>query len=62
MTVMKFMHLPFGKKMDSASRTIPAITLQHALESHSIKHVDLLKIDCEGGEPSILLNTCLQIQ
>lgn len=46
----------FWQKNDSTSRTIPAITLQHALESHSIKHVDLLKIDCEGGEYDILLN------
>jgi FkbM family methyltransferase len=35
-------------------RTIPSVTLPEILETHRLDSIDLLKIDCEGGEYDIL--------
>src|ERR1700688_3692818 len=37
--------------------TVPGISLQELLREHSVESVDLLKIDCEGGEYAILEST-----
>jgi len=37
--------------------TIPGISLEQLLQEQSVEHVDLLKIDCEGGEFSIIDST-----
>jgi FkbM family methyltransferase len=37
--------------------TVPGITLGQLLRDHSVESVDLLKIDCEGGEYAILEST-----
>jgi FkbM family methyltransferase len=36
---------------------VPGISLTDLMESHGLKEVDLLKIDCEGGEYEILSTT-----
>jgi FkbM family methyltransferase len=36
---------------------IAGISLAQLLDDHSVEHVDLLKIDCEGGEFSIIEST-----
>jgi len=36
------------------SITVQTITMQEALQSHSITHIDLMKIDCEGAERELL--------
>lgn len=41
----------------SGRKRIPGITLKSVLDEHGIDTVDLLKIDCEGGEYSILSST-----
>jgi len=38
-------------------RMVPGIALDRLMEEHEISIIDLLKIDCEGGEYSILLST-----
>jgi FkbM family methyltransferase len=38
-------------------QAVPGISLSQLLQDHSVDAVDLLKIDCEGGEYPILLNT-----
>lgn len=42
-----------GAKLES----VPTITLESFLDEQRIKHVDYLKMDCEGAEWSILLKT-----
>lgn len=37
--------------------TVNAITLQNLFRENSITHVDLLKVDCEGGEYKIILDS-----
>jgi FkbM family methyltransferase len=39
---------------DEQKRTVPAVTLARLLEEHDLRVIDLLKIDCEGGEYDIL--------
>jgi FkbM family methyltransferase len=39
---------------DSPKRSVPAVTIAGLLEEHGLGAVDLLKIDCEGGEYDIL--------
>jgi FkbM family methyltransferase len=36
---------------------VPGISLSQLLRDHGVEHVDLLKIDCEGGEFAILEST-----
>lgn len=38
-------------------RTVPVVTLSSLVEQHGLEIIDLLKIDCEGGEYDILLST-----
>ena len=47
----------FGRS-DSRNKTIrmPCVTLPEILDEHHLKHCDLVKIDCEGSEYSILYN------
>jgi len=42
---------------DQALREVPGISLSELLKKHSVERVDLLKIDCEGGEFEILDST-----
>lgn len=35
---------------------IPCISLEKLIDAHQLEYIDLLKIDCEGGEYDILLN------
>ncbi len=35
-------------------RTIPSVTLAEIIEDHKLENIDLLKIDCEGGEYDII--------
>jgi FkbM family methyltransferase len=37
--------------------TVPGISLEELLREHSVESVDLLKIDCEGGEYAIFQST-----
>ena len=37
--------------------TVPCITLTEIFQQHGFKHIDLLKIDCEGSEYDIIYNT-----
>ena len=39
---------------DAERRTIPSVTLAELLDTHQLESVDLLKVDCEGGEYDIL--------
>ena len=39
---------------DSPQRQVQAVTLPDLLEAHELEFVDLVKIDCEGGEYDIL--------
>jgi FkbM family methyltransferase len=38
-------------------RTLPSVTLGELFDTHGLDSVDLLKVDCEGGEYDILPNT-----
>ena len=38
---------------DAPKREVPSITLDQLLDAHELTHVDLLKVDCEGGEYDI---------
>lgn len=38
-------------------RAVPGISLEQLLRDHAVQDVDLLKIDCEGGEYAILEST-----
>jgi FkbM family methyltransferase len=37
--------------------TVPGVSLSQLLRDHAVENVDLLKIDCEGGEYAILEST-----
>jgi FkbM family methyltransferase len=39
------------------SFTVPSISLEDIFNQYHLSHCDLLKLDCEGGEYPILLNT-----
>jgi FkbM family methyltransferase len=39
---------------DGQPRTVPSVTLAELFEAHRLDQVDLLKVDCEGGEYDIL--------
>lgn len=39
---------------DEERRTVPSVSLEQLLDEHGVQRVDLLKIDCEGGEYDIL--------
>ena len=38
---------------DAEQRVIPCVTLAELMETHGVDSVDLLKVDCEGGEYDI---------
>jgi FkbM family methyltransferase len=38
---------------EAPKREVPSITLDELLDAHELTHVDLLKVDCEGGEYGI---------
>lgn len=38
---------------EASKREVPSITLDELLSTHQLAHVDLLKVDCEGGEYDI---------
>ena len=38
---------------EAKQRAIPSVTLAELLETHALDQVDLLKVDCEGGEYDI---------
>jgi FkbM family methyltransferase len=42
-------------------RAIPGISLEQLLRDYAVERVDLLKIDCEGGEYAILESTSAQV-
>lgn len=46
-------HVSAHKYHDSEQRRIPSVTLEDLLTMHQIDSVDLLKVDCEGGEYDI---------
>jgi FkbM family methyltransferase len=46
----------YGPSVSGRTR-VPGISLASLIESQGLRHVDLLKIDCEGGEYDILLKT-----
>ena len=48
-------HRTSGAREDGAEVTVPAITLQGALERLPDRRCDFLKVDCEGAEYEILL-------
>ena len=39
---------------DAPKREVPSITLDELLDAHELTNVDLLKVDCEGGEYDII--------
>lgn len=43
--------------INEARKLIPGVTLAQLLEDHQLSAIDLLKIDCEGGEYDILSTT-----
>lgn len=45
----------------SSTLEIPAITLNELFSEYDVKHCDLLKIDCEGAEYSILFNSSNEV-
>ena len=45
----------------SEQRLIPGVTLASLVEEHGLTVIDLLKIDCEGGEYPILSNTSSEV-
>jgi FkbM family methyltransferase len=45
-----------GAEKRPGSEQVKSVTLAEVLQTHQIARVDLLKIDCEGGEFDILLN------
>lgn len=47
------MHVSAYMYQGSERRTIPSVTLEELLVTHKIAAVDLLKVDCEGGEYDI---------
>jgi hypothetical protein len=46
----------YGPDVPGRTR-VPGISLASLIESQGLRQVDLLKIDCEGGEYDILLKT-----
>jgi len=46
----------YGESTSERTR-IPGISLASLVEDHGLKEIDLLKIDCEGGEYEILATT-----
>jgi FkbM family methyltransferase len=44
------MHVSAYWYKDAERRTLPAVTLADAFTSYGLDEVDLLKVDCEGGE------------
>ena len=40
---------------------VPGVSLGQLLRDHAVEHVDLLKIDCEGGEFAILESTPAEV-
>ncbi len=50
-----FDHNSVGKLETSIK--VETVTLEHILKLHKLTHVDFLKLDCEGSEGAILLNT-----
>lgn len=46
---------------DGTKRVIPSVTLEEIFEIHQLEKVDLLKIDCEGGEYDILLSAPISL-
>jgi FkbM family methyltransferase len=46
---------------DALRTAIPAVTLTQLVTDHQLKEIDLLKIDCEGGEYEILLTTPTEV-
>jgi len=39
---------------DQPPRTVPSVPLAELLDTHGVERIDLLKVDCEGGEYAIL--------
>jgi len=46
---------------DEPLRSVPGISLGQLLRDHAVENVDLLKIDCEGGEFPILESTPAEV-
>ncbi len=46
-------HVSAYRYSDDEHRTIPSVTLSGILAEHQLDSVDLLKVDCEGGEYDI---------
>lgn len=44
-----------------SGKTIPGVTLASLVEDHGLRAIDLLKIDCEGGEYTILSTTPAEV-
>jgi FkbM family methyltransferase len=47
----------FGDKSELSSIKVPAITLEEVFRENNIGTCDYLKMDCEGAEEQIILNT-----
>ena len=51
---------PQYRRLEPGPAGLPTITLDRLVEIHSIDYIDILKLDCEGSEYSILENSrCL---
>jgi FkbM family methyltransferase len=42
---------------EAEQRTLPSVTLEELFDTHGLDSVDLLKVDCEGGEYDIFPST-----
>ena len=47
------MHVSSYWYPDAEPRSIPSVSLEELLDAHELDVVDLLKVDCEGGEYDI---------
>ena len=44
----------YGDDGSYEARAVPAVTLEEILERYGVRRIDILKLDCEGSEISIL--------
>lgn len=49
------------REVDASAVAVPAERLERLLERHSLKHVDVLKVDIEGAETEMLLRAPAEV-